>query len=322
MVRKALVLALNVLFLSCAGSVSFAQDYPSRTVTFVVPFAAGSVTDSVARFVAERFNKALKVPIVVENKPGGNGVIAARAIVSGATDGYTIFITTNSTHAANVNLYKNLPYDPVNDFAPVSRIMQIPLVVVVRPDLPADSLEGLMQLAAAKSGEMSYASGNTSSQVAAELIARAAKAKFTRVPYTGNNKAIVDVMESRVDILVADMATALPQIEGKKVKALAVTSAVRVKQLPNVPTVAEAGVANFEVIGWLAAFVKANTPPDIVSKLNAAFVETINSKEAEVFFNNNGGQPFASTPTELRDYVVSETAKWANFVEVGGIEKQ
>jgi len=320
--KKTLVLVLSALFLSCAGSASFAQDYPSRTITFLVPFAAGSVTDSVARFFAERLNKALKAPVVVENKPGGNGVIAARAIVNGEADGYTVFITTNSTHAANVNLYKNLAYDPINDFAPVSRIMQIPLVVVVRPDMPADSLEGLMKLAAAKSGEMSYASGNTSSQVAAELIARAAKAKFTRVPYTGNNKAIVDVMESRVDFLVADLATALPQIEGKKVKALAVTSSVRAKQLPNVPTIAEAGIPDYEVIGWLAAFVKAKTPPDIVSKLNAAFVEIINGKEAEVFFNNNGGQPFASTPAELSAFVVTETAKWATFVEVGGIEKQ
>lgn len=320
--KRTLLLALNACLLICAGPASFAQSYASRPVTFVVPFAAGSVTDSVARFLSERVSKTLKVPVVVENKPGANGMIAARGIIDGVADGHTVFITTNSTHAANANLYKKLSYDPVNDFAPISSVMTIPLVVVVRPDLPADSLQGLMKLAASKAGEISYGSWNTSSQVAAELIAKAAKAILTKVPYTGNNKAIVDVMESRVDFLVADLATALPQIEARKVKAFAVTSKTRTKQLPDVPTIIEAGIPNYEVIGWLAAFVKAKTPPDVIARLNAAFVEIINSKEAETFFSTIGGAPFASTPEELNGFVISETAKWAIYVEVGGIEKQ
>jgi len=316
----ALAASLSAALTLVTASTSFAQDYPSRLITFLVPFAAGTATDTVARFLAEGVSKRLKQTVIVENKAGANGMIGARALVGGTSDGYTVFITTSSTHAANANLYNELGYDPVKDFAPVARLAEIPLAIVVGADLPVNTLPDLMKLAKTKT--LSYASGNTSGLIGAELIAYAAKAKMVRVPYANNTQGILDVITGRVDMMAADMTIALPQIEAKKLKALAVTSTTRIRQLPDTPTVKEAGYPETGLIGWWAAFVKAGTPPAIVSKLNATLVDVINSKEGEEFLARNGAKPYASTPEQLRDFVVSETASWAKFVEIAGIEKQ
>ena len=229
-------------------------------------------------------------------------------------------MTTNSSHAANANLYRKLPYDPIKDFAPISRVMRIPLVLVVKPELEVKTVADLINTARTKN--LNYGAGNSAAQVGAELLAKLSGVKMTRVPYTGNNGAITDLIANRIDLVVADLTTALPQIEAKTIRPLAVTSSTRVVQLPDVPTMAQAGVKDYEIIGWVAAFARAGTPPELIQQLHRALTVAVNSPEAARFFSNIGGEPFSSTPEELHAFVESETAKWANFVAVAGIEKQ
>lgn len=322
MARRALAgLGLLAALAGPAAWAAPAGPYPARTVTFVVPFAAGSATDSVARFLADRMARELSTAIVVENKPGANGSLAARSVADGPQDGSVVLVTSNSTHASNANLYRKLSYDPVADFAPVARIVRLPLALIVRPQLKAGTVPELLALGR-DPAVLTYGSGNASSQVAAEVLGKAGGLKLTRVPYQGNNRAIVDLMANRIDFVVADLATALPQIEAGTVRALAVTTVDRVRQIPDVPTMQEAGIRDYEIIGWLAAFARAGTPPDLVDRLNAAILKAISAPDAEPFFRTIGGEPFGSTPAALGAYVESETARWASYVAVSGIEKQ
>jgi tripartite-type tricarboxylate transporter receptor subunit TctC len=314
------ILAVAVTIASMATAPTHADTYPVRLITFVVPFSAGTATDSVARFLAESVSKELKTTIVVENKPGANGSIAARAVATGPTDGSVVFITTNSSHAANANLYRKLSYDPVKDFAPISRIMRIPLVLVVKPELQVKNVADL--IAQARTRDLNYGAGNSAAQVGAELLAKSSGVRMTRIPYAGNNGAITDLIANRIDLVVADLTTALPQIDAKTITPLAVTSSTRVAQLPGVPTMEEAGVKDYEIIGWVAAFARAGTSPDLIKQLHRALVSAVASPEAARFFSSIGGEPFPSTPEELQAFVETETAKWANFVAVAGIEKQ
>jgi len=297
-----------------------ADQYPSRAVTLLVPFPAGSATDSVARKLAEGLRAAFNQPFIIENKPGADGIIAARQAARAEPDGYTIFVTTNTTHSANANIYTSLPYDPQKDFAPVGGIMKIPMVLAVRADYPANDLTSFVKLAKAKT--LTFGSGNTSSRGAAEMFKARAGLDMLHVPYRGTPQAITDVLGGTIDVMFPDPSSALGPIEGKQLKVLAVASLQRLNKLPEVPTIAESGYPGFEMVAWVGAFTPVKTPPEIVARLNTEMNKILAQKELLDYFDTVGAQVFPTTPDQLRAYVDEDTRRWAEIVEIGKIEKK
>lgn len=321
--KKIVALLLGVLFAILAGSAANAADgkYPSRLIRFVVPFPAGSFTDVVARAVAERASPLLGQPIIVENKPGVNGVLGAKSVMAAAPDGYTILINSNS-HAANASLFTTPPYDPVRDFTPLARIVGIPLVLMVRPGLPVNSVSDLVALAKKEPGELTFGAGNTSSRAAVELLKMTAGVDIRHIPYRGMPQAITELMSGTIDIVITDTSYLLGQGPNGRLRPIAVTTQARLAQLPYIPTFAESGLPNFELIGWLAAFAPPGTPPEIVRRLNQTLVKVANDPGMKEMLEKLGTYSAPSSPEELSRFVASETAKWAHIQDVAGIEKQ
>jgi tripartite-type tricarboxylate transporter receptor subunit TctC len=320
MSRRCLGLILVVLLGCVAPSVAPAEGWPSRPVMLVVPFPAGSATDSVARKLAEGWSAAFHQPFVVENKPGADGIIAARAVARAEGDGYTIFVTTNTTHSANPNIYTSLPYDPEKDFAPVGGIMKIPMVLAVRANAPANDLASFVKLA--KEKQMSFGSGNTSSRGAAELFKARIGATMLHVPYRGTPQAITDLLGGSIDFMFPDPSSALGPIQGGQLKLLGVASAQRLNQFPNVPTIAESGYPGFEMVAWVGAFVPARTPADIVTRLNAELNKILARPDMLAYFDTIGAQVYATTPQGLLAYAREDRSRWAHIVDVAQIEKK
>jgi tripartite-type tricarboxylate transporter receptor subunit TctC len=236
--------------------------YPSRAVTIVVPFPAGSATDAVARKLAESLREALGQSFVVENRAGADGIVAARAVASAPPDGYTVLITTNTTHSANPSIYRQLPYDPEKDFTPVGGIIQIPFMLAVRPEFPAEDLAGFLTVARAANPKLSYGSGNTGSRASGEMLKARTGIDMLHVPYRGSPQAITDLIGGRIDVFFPDPASGLGMIQEKKMKILAITGDKRVKTLPDVRTMEEQGVPNYRIIAWVAMFgPQACRPP-------------------------------------------------------------
>lgn len=298
------------------------QTFPSKTIRFVVPFPSGSSTDSFARFLAQRLSKDINQAVIVDNKAGGDGVIAAQEVIRSAPDGYTVMLGTNSTHAANVSLFKQLSYDPVADFTPIARLMRVPYVLVVRPDFPAKNVAEFIAVAKARGGKFSFGSGNAGSRAGAELMKTITGFDAMNVAYRGIPPAIIDLLGGQIDFIVADMSTALGQFKSNALRGLAVTSGTRVAYLPDMPTLAEAGMPGYELVGWTAAFAPAHTPSDIVARLNRMFVSAIADGEAAAFLPTIGGEASPSSPSELAEFMKSETAKWARIVDAAQIERQ
>ena len=293
--------------------------WPGAPIRFIVPFPAGSGTDVSARLLGERLAAALGQPVVVENKPGADGSIAAEAAARAKPDGYTVFVTSNSTHASNPALRRRLPYDPVRDFAPVTLLGTAPLLVLVHPSVPARSVAELVAHAKANPGRLTFSSGSASSRVAGEMFKAMTGTDMTNVSYKGNPQAIADLAAGQVQVMFCDAGTALPQVQGGRVRALAVTGAQRAAAAPDLPTVAEAGVPGYEMVAWTAVFVPAATPAPIVATLNARIVEILRSPE----FRAKAGATTdwaPGTPQQLAAFVDAEIAKWKRVVALAGIE--
>jgi tripartite-type tricarboxylate transporter receptor subunit TctC len=297
-----------------------AEQYPARPVMLLVPFPPGSATDIVARKLAEGLRAAFNQPFIIENKPGADGIIAARQAARAEPDGYTLFVTTNTTHSANANIYTSLPYDPQKDFAPVGGIMKIPMVLAVRADYPANDLASFVKLAKAKT--LTFGSGNTSSRGAAEMFKARAGLEMLHVPYRGTPQAITDLLGGTIDVMFPDPSSALGPIKGKRLKVLAVASLRRLNELPDVPTIAESGYPGFEMVAWVGAFAPAKTPPDIVGRLNTEMNKILAQKDMLDYFDTVGAQVYPTTPDGLRAYVDEDTKRWAEIVEIGHIEKK
>jgi tripartite-type tricarboxylate transporter receptor subunit TctC len=299
-----------------------AQDYPSRAIRFVVPFTAGSATDALARVLGQNLNATLGWTVVVENNAGASGQTAAASVARAAPDGYTVFVTSNTTHAANANLFKKLTYDPVADFEPVSRLGNITLALAVHPSVPASNVRELIAYGKANPGKLSFGAGSTSARMASELLKARGGFDMLHVPYRANPLAVADLLGGQISLVFADISTTLPQIRAGKVKGLGVSSLTRSPLAPELPTMVEQGMADFEMIGWFAAFVPVKTPKPIVDKLNGAMRKAIGDKAVEAALLAAGIEPLTSTPDELRGYVVSETRKWADIVKAAGIEAE
>jgi tripartite-type tricarboxylate transporter receptor subunit TctC len=316
---------LRLLVAGCAalaGVPAYAQPYPARAITLIVPFGAGSGTDTISRIVAPYLSIALKQNVVVETRPGANGAIAAAYVARSAPDGYTLFMSTNSPHSAAPFLTKNIAYDPVKDFAPVSRVGSFTLLLVVHPDLPAKSIAELIAYARTNPGKLTFASGNTSGIVAGETLKHWAGLDILHVPYKSVPQALNDVLAGRVSMMFADLTTALPHIQANTLRALGVTRKMRSKLFPDVPSLHEAGVTDFEMDSWAALFAPANTPPEIVALINTEVRRIIDDPEVKARIAAIGFEAFSSTPDELGDFVKVQLGKWAKMIKDAGIEPE
>ncbi len=300
-----------------------AQDaYPSRTIRFVVPFAAGSATDTLARVLGEKVSQSLVQSVIVDNMAGASGFLAAQNVARAEPDGHTVLVTSNTTHAANQNLFKTLPYDPIADFEPVTRLGTITLALVVNPSVPASTTRELIDHAKAKPGELTFGSGSSSSRLAGEMLKSLAGIDMVNVPYKSNPQAVTDLLGGQISLVFADVSTTLPQARAGKVKALGVSSAQRSPLAPDLPTMAEAGVEGYDLTAWFAAYVPAGTPKPVIDKLNAAMKAALADESAAKTLMGAGIEPHSSTPEELEAFTAAETEKWARIVKAAGIEPE
>ncbi len=306
-----------------APQVVQAQAFPSKPIKAIVPFAAGSATDQIGRAFAAEMSKTLGQSIVVENKPGVNGMLGAADVAKATPDGYTILIGTNSTNAALKSLMKQLPYNQDTAFAPLGYLGSVPLIVGVNNDVPAKTLRDFVNLAKTKPGHVTFASASTSQLVSSEMLASMAGVQMTNVPYKSGPAAMTDLIGGQVNMFTADFAVMLPQVKGGKVRGLAVTSTKRSPAIPELPTVNEAlGLKDYELIAYFAMFAPAGTPADVVTKFNQAINAAANSKELQEKFAPIGFAVEPGTPEALARRTQLETAKWAKAIKDAKIEPQ
>jgi tripartite-type tricarboxylate transporter receptor subunit TctC len=297
-------------------------EYPDKTITFVVPFAAGSATDQLARALGQEVTNLTKATVVVDDRAGASGFIGAEVVKKAAPDGYTVFITTNTTHAANEHLFKKLPYDPVKDFLPVTGLGKGGQIMIVGMNVPAKSVTEFIALAKAKPGKISFGSGSSSSRVAGEMFQQMAGIDLLHVPYKSNPLAINDLLGGQIDMMITDMATGLPQVKGGKVRALGVSTAKRSPLSPELPTISEAGLKGYEMSFWFAAYVPANTPAAIVNRLHDVLVEATKGAPMQQYYASTGTDPFVTTPAELGRFQAAESDKWKSIIKKAGIEPE
>ena len=319
MTFKSLILA-TLVSVSCAA---FGQAYPNKPIKAIVPFAAGSATDQIGRAFAAKMSETLGQTIVVENRPGVNGMLGADAVAKSPADGYTILIGTNSTNAALKSLMKKLPYDQDTAFAPLGYLGSVPLIIAVNNDVPAKTLRELVTLGKSKSGLITAASASTSQLVSSEMLASMVGMQFTSVPYKSGPAAMTDLIGGQVMLFSADFAVMLPQVKGGKIRGLAVTSAKRSPAIPELPTVNEAlGLKDYELIAYFAMFAPAGTPPEAIAKLNQAINAAAQSKDLQEKFAAIGFAVEPGTPEALAQRSKLETAKWAKAIADAKIEPQ
>jgi len=319
-VSRALV-ALPLAAAVTSGA-ALAQTYPTRTITLVLPFAAGSGTDTTTRIISQHLGAALGVGIVVDNKPGANGLIAATYVARAAPDGYTLFVTTNTTHSANPYLLKTLTYDPVKDFTPIARTGDLPFMLVVHPEVPAKTVAELVAYGKANPGKLTYASGSSSAIVSGATFAHNAGLDMLHVPYKSSPPAMNDVIGGRITMMFTDVLTGLPHVNGGALRALAVTTKDRSPLVPNLPSMQEAGVPDFDITSWQGYFGPAGLPNEIVTKLNAEIRKIVEKPEIKAQLATLGMDAFSGTPEQLAAFVNDQLVLWEKLITNAKIEKQ
>jgi tripartite-type tricarboxylate transporter receptor subunit TctC len=315
------LLAAGLLGLA-ATNAAFTQPYPTKPITIVVPFGPGSGTDTVSRLVGQYLGMALNQSVVVENKAGANGAIAATYVARAPADGHTLLMATNSTHAANPSLMKNLTYDPVKDFAPLARVGSYIFMLVINPQIPAKTIPELIAYAKDNPGKLSYASGNTTGIVAGETLKRWAGLDILHVPYKSTPPAINDLLGGRVSMMFIDLTTGLPHVQSGALRALAVTTKERTALLPDLPSLHEAGVTNYDITSYAAVFAPAGTPKEIVTRLNAELRKIVETPEVKQKLTTAGFDAFSSTPEQLDEFVKAQLVLWSRLIKDSGIEPQ
>ena len=317
-------LALLAVALGAAlPQLAAAQAFPNKPIRVIVPFAPGSATDQIGRAFGDKMSQSLGVPVVIENKPGANGMIGADTVAKAAADGYTILFGTNSTNAALKSLMKKLPYDQDTAFAPVGFMGSVPLIVAVNNDVPAKTLAEFVAIAKAKPTHVTFATASTSQRISSEMLASMAGVKMTNVPYKSSPNAITDLIAGQVMMFTADFAVMLPQVKAGKVRPLAVTATKRSPLVPDLPTVNEAlGLKDYELIAFFAAYAPAGTPRDVVLKLNEAINAAARSKDIHERFSAMGMETAPGTPEDLGRRTASETVKWAKAIKEAGLEPE
>ena len=315
-------LLVSSIALAFAPTVFAQSDYPNKPITFVVPFAAGSATDQLARALGQSVGDQSKQPVIVDNKGGASGMIAAAQVAKAAPDGYTVLITTNTTHAANEHLYKKLPYDPVKDFAAVTGLGKGGQVLVVNAASPLQSVKDLVAYAKANPGKLTFGSGSSSSRMAGEMLKQLAGVDILHVPYKSNPLAITDLLGGQIDLMITDVSTGLPQVQAGKLKALGFSTQERSAMLPDVPTIEQAGIKGYNMGYWFAAYLPAGTPPQIVNQLSGLLGKAVESRQAASFYTLSGTSRWHGTPDELAKFQAEETAKWGKVIKAAGIQPE
>jgi putative tricarboxylic transport membrane protein len=315
--------ALFLMLCVAAGTTAHGQPFPSKLITFVVPFAAGSGTDTVARLLAHHLGIALGQTVIIENKAGANGVIAAQQVARSTADGHTLLVAINTTHSANpAGMIKNVPYDPIKDFTPVSRVGNYIFVLLVNKEVPAASVKELIAYGNANPGKLSFASGNGTGIVAGKALAHWTKLDLLHVPYRSTPPAVNDVLGGRVSMMFVDLITTLSHIQAGTLRPLAVTTKGRTPLLPDLPSLHEQGLENYDITSWCGIFAPANTPRDVVVRLNSELVKIINSAEVKQRLTDVGFEAISSTPEGLDEFVKAQLVLWTRLIKDTGIEAQ
>jgi tripartite-type tricarboxylate transporter receptor subunit TctC len=297
-----------------------ADDFPSRPVTFINPFGPGSASDTLCRIIADKLGSALGQPIVVDDRPGADGALAALYVHHQPADGYTLLMGTNSPLSADPFLHKDVDYDVVKDFTPVTRVGSFTLMLVVNPALPVHSVMELVAYAKANPGKLSFASGNTAGIVGGDTLAHWAGIDVLQVPYKSTPPALEDIIAGRVSMMFADFTTAMPHVKAGSLRPLAISRIKRSSLYPDLPTLDEAGVKGFNLDAWAGIVAPAGTPPEVVTKLNGVLRKIIDSPEVQERFKNVGFEGFSSTPQELGDYIKDQLAAWQKMVKDANIK--
>jgi tripartite-type tricarboxylate transporter receptor subunit TctC len=313
-------LALAALVLAAAAPAA-AETYPARTVTVITPFAAGSQTDAAARLISQQLQEMLGQSFVIENKAGAGGVIAAQTVARAKPDGYTLLLTTNSTHSA-IGLFKSVPYDPIKDFAPIARIGNFPSFVAVRTDFPAQTIAEFIAQVKANPGKLSYGTGNSTGQIVGETLKKRTGIDLVRVAYRSNPTAMTDLLAGHIQMMVPDMTTGLPQVKAGKIRPLAILTKARQPLLPDVPTLHETIMPEFETLAWAGVFGPAGMPPEAVNTLTNAIQKILNKPDAKERFLSSGVQIQWQSPQELGDFVKAELVKYTAMIKEAGIEPE
>ncbi len=308
--------------LGLTSTVTAAQWTPPGPVRLVIPFGAGSATDVYARLVGKHLSEAMGQQFVVEPKPGANGSIAAQQVAKAKPDGTMLFFTTNTTHAANPSLLKQMSYDPVKDFEPITKIGGIDFFVAVAANSPYKAVPDIIAAAKASPGKVSYGSGNSVGIISGALLQKMTGVQMTHVPYKSTPQAILDVVGGNVAFLLVDLSVSRPHVQGGRAKLLAVATLKRSPLAPEIPSLDELGYKGFDVPAWFGLFAPAGTPREVVARLNAEMVKVMARPDVKQQLASMGIDGFSSTPEELRDYVQSEIAKWSRMVKDAGIQPE
>ena len=318
------LLHVALTWLTLCASPAWAQQdmFAARPVRMIVSVGAGGATDTLTRILAERLTKTLNTAVLVENQPGGSGVIAAQAVARAAPDGHTILIGTNTTHAGNASFMKHLPYDPVADFEPVTRLGIAALVLSVNHSVPVASVQEFIAHAKANPGKIGFGNGTGSARLASEMLKAKTGIDIFSVPYKSNVQALTDLRGGQIQMLFGDIALMLPHIRSGAVKGLGVSSARRSAAMPEVPTLPEAGVAGYELVGFIAAFAPARTPEPVVRRLNEEIGRILREKDVVDRLTGMGVDAAPTSPAELRDWVIGETRKWRELARGAGIQPE
>jgi tripartite-type tricarboxylate transporter receptor subunit TctC len=298
--------------------------YPDRPIHLIVPFAPGGGNDTIARLVGDGLAKELGQPVVVDNRPGAGGIVGAEAAARAPADGYTLFLGGVGSHAINPNLHANLPYDPIKDFAPISLVASAPLILVVHPSVPAHSVRELIALAKAQPGKLNYASnGNgSSSHLAAVMFASMTGVDMVHVPYKGLAPALTDLLSGQVQLMFSSVVAILPHVKAGKLRALAVSSRERLSLLPDLPTIAEAGVPGYQSSSWYGILAPAGTPPDVVAKLNAALVKVVGAPEVRSALAKEGADPAGNSVEAFGAFIAAEKQRLGELIRHAKVPMQ
>ena len=322
MTRRYILQAMSATSLAAALPVAQAQSFPDKPVRVIVPFAAGNTLDTALRQVAEEFKKNTSQPLVVENKPGGSGIIAAQSVMAALADGYTLLLANTSMLTINPHTFAKLPYDAEKTFRPITNFLGTSMVMAVNASVPANNVKEFVAYAKANPGKLGFGSGTGSARLASEMLKTKTGIDILNVPYKSNVQALTDLRGGQIQILLGDIALMLPQIRAGAVKGLAVSSARRSAAMPDMPTLQEAGVSDYELVGFIAAFAPAKTPESIVRRLNEEMVKILKDKEFADSLAASGVDAAPTTPGELREWVISETKKWHDLARAAGIQPE
>ncbi|WP_349744369.1 Bug family tripartite tricarboxylate transporter substrate binding protein [Roseateles cavernae] len=324
--RRHLAVCLGLLAASttllAAPKSELPAGYPQRGLNWIVPFPAGSATDQLARVLAEHVGKAAGQAVVVDNKPGANGTLGTGAAAKAAPDGYNFLIATSTTHAANASLYRKLPYDPIKDFTPVSRLAEIPFIMLVNPAVPADTAEKFVAYVKANPDKLAWGSGSSGSLIPGHALVHANKLVMAHIPYKGVQPAMTDTMGGTIQLVFGDLASGVPQVKAGKLRALAVTSGKEHPMLPGVPTMTKSVVPGFEMTAWFAMYAPAGTPEPVLAKMNQWVRSALTDKSVQAKLALSGFELTPSTPPELGLFAAKETLKWAKAVQAAGINAE